>query len=145
MSHVMVPVPEEHLVEVQAGLMRLSLGMAGWDDESIVALLGGLPHLDPLVGVLLREVAVASADHGRVSYRDAARVLDVQVGDVLQFVTDLNDWCRRNGVPAVLITDTLSVETEGDPASIPVLVTVPPVARKLLALWPPSAAGVTSP
>ncbi len=141
-----MPVPEEHVDEVRAGLMRLSLGMAGWDDDSLAALLGGLEELDPRAAVLVEEVARASADHDRVSYRDAARLLDAEVGDVLQLVTELNDWCRRNGVPALLITDTSSATAEGGaPVAIPVLVVVPPVARRLLDRWPPKAAPVTSP
>lgn len=142
----MVPVPEEHLSEVQSGLMRLSLGMAGWTAETIGVLLDGLRHLDPRIAPLVREVAIASADHDRVSYRDAARTLDVEVGDVLQLVTDLNDWCRRSGVPALLITDTFTVVgDDGAPHPIPVLVTVVPVARKLVERWPPTAVAVTNP
>ncbi|MEZ5178288.1 MAG: hypothetical protein R2746_08385 [Acidimicrobiales bacterium] len=143
---MMVPVPEEHLAEVQAGLMRLSLGMAGWDDDSIATVLDGLEELGPNAALLVREVARASADHDRVPYRDAAALLDVSVGDVLQLVTELNDWCRRHGVPALLITDTLSLEADGgDPASVPVLVTVAPVARRLLERWPPRPAPITNP
>ena len=50
MQHVMVPVPEEHLAEFQGDLMRLALGMSGWDDAAVGTLLDA--GVEPVLGDL---------------------------------------------------------------------------------------------
>lgn len=146
MQHVMVPVPEQHLAEFRSGLMRLTLGMAGWDETSVGAFVAGLEAAGEPTRLLVKMVAEAAADHDRVPYTDAAKALDVELGDVLLLVTEINDRCRRAEVPLLLITDTSStVRADGTPSAVPVLAIVAPVAKKLLDLWPPTNRSVTNP
>lgn len=130
MPHVLVPVPEEHVAEVTLGLMRLVLGMSGWQDGALVEMVAGL---DGPSRALVREVAAVSAEHDRLPYHDAARALGVDVGTVLELVTTINDSCRRDGVPLPLVTDTMVQTTgEGEERAVPVLVIAPAVAKAML-------------
>jgi hypothetical protein len=139
-QHVMVPVPEEHLAEFQGDLMRLALGMSGWDDAAVRTLLDSLADHGDQTLFLLRIVAEAGADHRRVTYASAATAIEVTVGDVLQLVIEINDHCEREGLPHLVITTSAATAgADGAPGSTPVLMIVPPVARKVLSLWPSTA------
>lgn len=129
MSYVMVPVPEEHVAEFNLGVMRLTLGLTGWEDRQLVAFVAGL---EPAGRALVREVATVSAEQDRLPYEDAARSLGIDVGAVLDLVTDINDRCRRAGLPLPLVTDTLVTTTEREERAKPVLAIVPIVAKAIV-------------
>lgn len=131
MTHVMVPCPEEHVPELKAGLMRLAFGNAGWNDERIGHF---ADDLAPEERELVRLVAQRTADHDHLTYREAAAHLGIDVGDVLDIVTDINDRCREANRPLPLVTDTAAVQgPDGQARPSPVLVVMPAIAARLLA------------
>lgn len=129
MPHVMVPVPAEHVAEFNQTMLRITLGMAGWEAGSVADFVA---TLEPRARTLVDEVAAVSADHGRLSYRQAARALGTDVGDVLDLVTDLNERCRRASLPYLLITESQVDPTVEGSRATPVLVIVRPVAMLIL-------------
>lgn len=131
MSHVLVPCPEEYVTELTAGLMRLAMGASGWDDGSIASFVSGLDEPEKQ---LVQAVATAAVNEDRVRYRSVATLLGVDVGAILDLVTDVNDRCRRQGFPMPLITDTRLIPgDEGVQVPTPVLAIVRPVAERILA------------
>lgn len=127
MPHIEVPCPEEYLAEVTSGLMRIQLGMGGWNDDTVAAFLDQLD--DDLERPLVEAVAKASMAYDRLPYRVAAQKLETDVGTILDLVVDINDRCRRTGWPLPLLTETLSEElADGAVRTAPVLVIVRPVA-----------------
>jgi len=136
----MVPVPEEHLAEFQAALISMAMGMAGWDEAAVGVFLDALPGLGEPSQLVVRVVAETSAEHQRVTYASVAKVLGVEVGDVLQLVTEINDRCRRSDLPLLLVTDSIAtVGADGSPGATPVLTMAAAVATKVLNLWPAAA------
>lgn len=129
--HVMVPCPEEHVPEFTIAMMRLTMGMAGWDAGAVETFVGGLQGRPRELVLLL---AGAAAEHERVPYREVARLLDMDPADVLDLVTEVNEGCRRASFPMPLMTDThVAPSPSGEPQAVPVLTLVPIVARKILA------------
>lgn len=129
MPHVMVPVPVEHLPEFTQTLLRISLGMAGWEAGSVTEFIASL---EPRARTLVDEVAAVSADHGRLSFRQAAHALGTDVAEVLDLVTDLNERCRRASLPYLLITESQVDPGDETSKATPVLVIVQPVALLVL-------------
>lgn len=136
----MVPVPEEHLAEFQAALISMAMGMAGWDEAAVLTFLDALPDLGESAQLVVRVTAEVAAEGRRATYASVARVLDVDAGDVLQLVTEINDCCERSNLPLLLLTaGTATVEPDGSPGATPVLVMAAAVATKILNLWPTGA------
>lgn len=132
MSWVMVPCPEEHVDAVKGALMRLTLGSAGWDDETAAALVTTLEDHERSVVVAVAEASMAD---GHLSYRDASRRLGLEEGEILNLATALNDRCARASIPPLLFTDSQAVSGgDAEPTAVPVLIINRPVAAKLLAL-----------
>lgn len=129
MHYVMVPCPEEHFDEFNNGLLRLTMGSAGWDEVALASL---MDSLEPLEQKLVRRVAQASTSHDRLPYREVAEFLGVDVGSLFELVTDINDRCRRASQPVILWTDTMVPSGVGeDTKASPVLVIPPRVAEAL--------------
>jgi hypothetical protein len=129
MGHVMVPCPEEHIEELRVELLRLTLGLGGWSNETAEALLDSLEGDDER---LVLAVARAAAEYDRLPYEAAAAHLNTDVGSVLQRMTQINVRCARAGWPMPLLTDTDFGDPQGPGEPRAVLTMIRLVALKLL-------------
>lgn len=130
MSYVMVPCPEELLGEVRLGLLRFALGIS---EEQMADFADHVANLEGPARQLLVVVATPSVDDQRVSYRDVAQQLDLQVGEVLELVSEVNAAMERAQLPGPLITETQTrTDAEGGETAMPVLVMLPFLAKVVL-------------
>lgn len=130
MDHVLVPVPEEHILEFRQAMLRIGLGQAGWDQDEVVRV---VPLLDASAMAVVEHVAQSSLENVAVAYRHVSAELGIDVGDLLDVVTNTNDLFRREGLPLPLITDTRSqVGDDGEIVTTPTLVIVPAAAAMIL-------------
>lgn len=130
MEHVMVPVPEEHVPEFRQAMLRLTLGQLGWDAEQVGRV---VPMLDDRSLAVLVQVARSSLENVALPYRHIAVEVGIDVGEVLDIVTEVNDVFRRASLPLPLITDTRSQqEADGSVSTTPTLAMVAAAAAMVL-------------
>ena len=110
MPYVMVPVPEEHVPEIMAAVLRVSrrAELEDWDAESVDTYFRGLDEPSKaLLSVIARSV-VAEKPMSQVNVADA---LELSQREVLGIMREANDEAGRQSRPPVLInhekTETL--------------------------------------
>jgi hypothetical protein len=111
MEYVMVPVPEEHLAEVNQflkwGLVTLPT-IEGWDQDAIARFLGELE--EPSRSFLLL-VAKASAEFTVLTIQDAGEASGRSVHEVLGMVVTLNEAIRAAGGPPIALAIDAQVDS----------------------------------
>src|SRR5690242_17401051 len=90
----MVPVPEEHVVDVMQHVARLvaRASVVPWDDEGVAAL---FDEVDEASRSLLSLVARATVAGKELSDEEAAAQLELNVREVRGIVRDVNDVAQR--------------------------------------------------
>src|SRR4051812_10210128 len=94
MEFVMVPVPEEHVIDVMQYVARLvaRASIVPWDEEAMSKLFG---DVDEACRSLLSLVARATVADKEVIEQDAADLLELNVREVRDILRDLNDEARQ--------------------------------------------------
>lgn len=128
----MVPCPAEHEAQLRQAVMHMSMGATGWTEAIMRRHLASVP---PEQRALIEAVARVAVDYGRLGYRDASNRLGIDVGEVLDLVTQVNRGCQLASVPMMLITDIdVKADADGGEEARPVLGMVRPVAQLVLAV-----------
>lgn len=101
MPYVMMPVPEEHVEEVMAFVLRAitKASIEPWDAESITSLYN---DVDEATRSLLAFVARAAADGGELVDADAARRIQMTVRETTGILKELNTLTRETDRPALI-------------------------------------------
>jgi hypothetical protein len=94
MDYVMVPVPEEHVVDVMQHVARLvaRASVVPWDDESIVATFDDVDEASRSVLSLAARSVAANKD---LTDEDAAKTLELSVREIKAIVRDLQEVAQR--------------------------------------------------
>lgn len=103
MQYVMVPVPEEHVAEVQRYVTwgPLLKVMEEGTDPAIVGEIVG--RADPVALSLLIELALAAENGETVTLAEASRRLDRPVRELVGVVSELNDQSVALGGPKFFV------------------------------------------
>jgi hypothetical protein len=106
MPYVMLPVPEEHLQEAMEAVLRIitRANMVPWDEESFGEFFASV---DEPVRAVCSIVAKAALSDKRIADRDAARVAELGVREVLQIAREVNKLAKDSGRPDVLALRTV--------------------------------------
>ena len=101
MDYVMVPVPEEHVVDVMLHVARLvaRASVVPWTDEAVVEL---FDEVDEASRSLLGLVARSAAAGKEVHDEEAADALELNVREVRELVRLLDDVCARGNRESIL-------------------------------------------
>jgi hypothetical protein len=93
-DYVMVPVPEEHVVDVMQHVARLvaRASVVPWDDEAVGEL---FDEVDEVSRSLLAVVARNTTAGKELSDEDAAHSLELNVREVRAIVRDVNEVAQR--------------------------------------------------
>jgi hypothetical protein len=94
MDYVMVPVPEEHVVDVMQHVARLvaRASVVPWDDESVAA---SFDEVDEASRSVLSLAARSVATNKDLSDEDAAKALELSVREIRAILRDLLDVAQR--------------------------------------------------
>lgn len=94
MDYVMVPVPEEHVVDVMLHVARLvaRASVVPWTDEAVAELFDEVDEASRSVLSLVARTTTAGKD---LSDEDAAEALELSVREVRAIVRDINDGAQR--------------------------------------------------
>jgi hypothetical protein len=94
MDYVMVPVPEEHVVDVMMYIARLvaRANVVPWTDEAVAEL---FDEVDEASRSVLSLVARATTADKELSDEDAADSLELKVREVRTIVRDINEIAQR--------------------------------------------------
>lgn len=106
MDYVMVPVPEEHVVDVMLHIARLvaRASVVPWTDEAVTEL---FDEVDEASRSVLSLVARATTAEKDVSDEDAADSLELNVREVRAIVRDINEVAQRGKrEPLVALRET---------------------------------------
>lgn len=113
MDYVMVPVPEEHVVDVMIHISRLvaRASVVPWTDEAAAEL---FDEVDETCRALLSLVARATTADKDLSDEDAADKLELNVREVREIARDINEVAQRDKrEPVVALRDTSVVLRNG--------------------------------
>lgn len=104
----MVPVPEEHVVDVMQHVARLvaRASVIPWDDEGVQEL---FDEVDEASRSVLSLVARSAASGKDVSEEDAAKAIELNVREVRSIVRDINEVAQRDKREPVLALREASV------------------------------------
>lgn len=107
MPYVMVPVPEEHVEEVMAFVLRevAKANLRPWDAEAVTAL---FHEVDEASRSLLAYAARAAMTGTDTSEAQAADMVQLSVREVAGIMRDLNETAREADRPMLLGTRTVS-------------------------------------
>ncbi|MFP5256347.1 MAG: hypothetical protein ACLGI8_10920 [Acidimicrobiia bacterium] len=107
MPYVMVPVPEEHVEEVMAFILRevARANLQPWDAEAIATL---FYEVDEASRSLLAYAARASMAGTDISEAQAADMLQLSTREVAGIMRDLNETAREASRPTLLGTRTVT-------------------------------------
>ena len=102
MPYVMVPVPEEHVEEAMAAVLRIvSRGrQVDWDQDSVTAL---FHDVDESARSLLSIVSRATVAGAQVTQRDLADKIEITEREIAGIVRELNDRAEQSEHPAILL------------------------------------------
>src|SRR3954454_8446572 len=94
MDYVMVPVPEEHVVDVMTHIARLvaRASVVPWTDDAVAELFDEVDEACRSVLSLVARNTVADKD---LSDEDAADALELNVREVRAIVRDVNEVAQR--------------------------------------------------
>jgi hypothetical protein len=113
MDYVMVPVPEEHVVDVMQHVARLvaRASVVPWDDESVAALFDEVDEASRSV----LSLAARSVSGGKdLADEDAAKTLELNVREIKAIVRDLQDAAvREKREPPVALREATVVLRNG--------------------------------
>lgn len=133
MDYVMVPVPEEHVVDVMQHVARLvaRASVVPWDDESVAEL---FDEVDEASRSVLSLVARNRTAGKEVSEDDTAKSIELNIRELRSIVRDINDVAQREKREPVLGVKEASVLLRNG-RTVPrrVLVMTEAVARSLRA------------
>jgi dsDNA-specific endonuclease/ATPase MutS2 len=95
MDYVMVPVPEEYVVDVMRHVARLvaRASVIPWDDESLVDL---FEEVDEVSRTVLSLVARNASSGKDVSEEDVAQAVELNVRELRSIVRDINEVATRD-------------------------------------------------
>ena len=97
----MVPVPEEHVVDVMQHVARLvaEASVVPWDDDAVIEL---FDEVDEASRSVLSLVARTTAAGTEVSDEDAATTLELKVREIRAIVRQINELAQRTKREPVL-------------------------------------------
>jgi hypothetical protein len=133
MDYVMVPVPEEHVVDVMQHVARLvaRASVVPWDDEAVVALFDEVDEASRSVLSLVARTTVAGKE---VSDEDAATTLELSVRELRTIIRDMVEVSQRmKREPIVVLRETPVVLRNGRTTQKRLFVMSEAVARMLRA------------
>ncbi len=113
MDYVMVPVPEEHVVDVMIHISRLvaRASVVPWTDEAVAEL---FDEVDETCRALLSVIARSVTADKDLSDEDAATKLELSVREVREIARDINEVAQRDKrEPVVSLRDTSVVLRNG--------------------------------
>jgi hypothetical protein len=95
MEYVMVPVPEEHVVDVMQHVARLvaRASVIPWDDEALVELFEEVDEISRSVLSVVARSATAGKD---VTEEDVAQAIELNVRELRTIVRDINEVATRD-------------------------------------------------
>lgn len=102
MPYVMMPVPEEHVEEAMAAVLRIIARgrLVDWDAPSINTLFASL---DEGTKALLGTVARAVGTGKQVPQRAAADMIELTERELLGITRELGERCTEEGRPSILM------------------------------------------
>jgi transcription initiation factor IIE alpha subunit len=108
MDYVMVPVPEEHVVDVMQHVARLvaRASVVPWDDAGVEEL---FDEVDEASRSLLSLVARATTSGKELSDEDAAAQLELNLREIRSIVRDIHEVSQRNKREPILALREASV------------------------------------
>jgi transcription initiation factor IIE alpha subunit len=133
MEYVMVPVPEEHVVDVMQHVARLvaRASVVPWDDEAVADV---FDEGDEAARSLLSLVARTTVAGKELSDEDAAQQLELNVREVRAIVRDVNDAAQRTKrEPLLALREATVVLRNGRSVQRRIFAMVEPVARAIRA------------
>jgi hypothetical protein len=132
-EYVMVPVPEEHVVDVMMHIARLvaRASVVPWTDEAVAELFDEVDEASRSVLSLVARTTVAGKD---LSDEDAADKLELNVREVRAISRDINEVAQRGKrEPLVALRETPVVLRNGRTVQKRLFVMAEPVARAIRA------------
>jgi len=130
-DYVMVPVPEEHVVDVMMHIARLvaRASVVPWTDESVAELFDEVDEASRSVLSLVARSAIAGKE---LSDEDAADALELNVREVRAIARDINETAQRDKrEPVVALRETPVVLRNGRTVQKRLFVMADPVARAI--------------
>jgi hypothetical protein len=131
MDYVMVPVPEDHVVDVMQHIARLvaQASAVAWDDDAAEGLFDSVDEANrSLLAIVARHV-VASKD---LTDDDAAKSLELSVREVRSMVRDLAEIAAtEKRMPIVALREDTTVLRNGRSVQRRLLVMDPSIARTI--------------
>jgi hypothetical protein len=108
MDYVMVPVPEEHVVDVMQHVARLvaRASVIPWDDDALVELFDEVDEISRSVLSLVARSATAGKD---TSEEDVAQAIELNVRELRTIVRDINEVATRDKREPVMALREASV------------------------------------
>jgi hypothetical protein len=108
MEYVMVPVPEEHVVDVMQHVARLvaRASVIPWDDEALIEL---FDEVDEISRSVLSIVARSATSGKDVSEEDVAQSIELNTRELRSIVRDINEVATRDKREPVLALRDASV------------------------------------
>ncbi len=102
MSYVMVPVPEEHVEEAMAAVLRIinRARQLDWDAESATKL---FHEVDESARSVMSVVARATLAGKQITQRDLADRIEITEREIAGITRELNDRAAEDARPAVVI------------------------------------------
>jgi hypothetical protein len=108
MDYVMVPVPEEHVIDVMQHVARLvaRASVVPWDDDAVVGL---FEEVDEATRSVLSVVARSAVAGKELSDEDAAASVELSVRELRTIVRDLGDIALRDKREPILVLREMPV------------------------------------
>lgn len=133
MDYVMVPVPEEHVVDVMQHVARLvaKASVVPWTDEAVAELFEDVDEASRSVLSLVSRSTMAGRD---LTDQEAADTLELNVREIRDIVRDINELATKSKrEPVVGFREATVVLRNGRPANRRLLIMVEPVAKSVRA------------
>lgn len=133
MEYVMVPVPEEHVVDVMLYVARLvaRASVVAWDDEGVAEM---FDEVDEVSRALLSLVARSTTAGQDLSDEEAAKALELNVREVRDITRDINEISQKGKrEPLLALREATVVLRNGRSVQRRLLAMAEPVARTLRA------------
>lgn len=130
-EYVMVPVPEEHVVDVMMHIARLvaRASVVPWTDEAVAELFDDVDEASRSLLSFVARSAIAGKD---VSDEDAADKLELNVREVRAIARDVNEVAQRDKrEPLLALRETPVVLRNGRTVQKRLFVVAEPVARAI--------------
>lgn len=133
MDYVMVPVPEEHVVDVMQHVARLvaRASVVPWDDEAVAAV---FDEVDEPSRSMLSLAARSTSANKDLTDEDAATSLELNVREIKAIVRDLQEVSvREKREPIVALREATVVLRNGRSVTKRLFTMTEPVARSIRA------------